>query len=412
LTELFALHYAEVALKGKNRPKFVATLRRNVSRALQSFPGSSVESRDSRIIVRTDAPPEAVGAAIAKVFGVSWFARARMVAADYDTISGEVAAQAGTMGGRSFMISARRTDKSFAMNSMELARSLGGVVAERTGKRVDLRRPDDTIHVDVLRGSALVYSKREKGPGGLPVGTGGRVVHLFSGGIDSPVAAWLLMKRGCIPLYLHFYLSPSPEYALESKITALVRGLAEYGGRSTLVLVPFAEYQVASAGAPQDLEPSLFRRFMRVTAEALADRAGAAAVSTGDSLSQAASQTIWNVRAFDSGSTYPILRPLLTFDKQETIDLARSIGTYEPSIQEYKDCCAIITRHPKTRVDGRQIDDWARTLDFPALASACLARSTLYTFNPATGSAKVGPLRLEEGPDGMAPAKAGLGAAL
>lgn len=248
--------------------------------------------------------------------------------------------------------------------------------------KVDLTNPEVVIRVDVTKSNAFVYSNKTPGPGGLPVGTAGRVLHLFSGGIDSPVAAWLLMKRGCVPVYLHFYLAPTPRNALDSKVTKQVKVLSSYGGKSTLILIPFAEYQLATAEGPGDLEPSLFRRFMRMTAEALAPALGAVAVSTGDSLSQAASQTLWNLASFDHGSSLPILRPLLAYDKDEIIGMARRISTYDLSLEEYKDCCAIITRHPRTRVKSDLVDEYVRRLRLPELVQTVLDQGTLVSYNP------------------------------
>jgi tRNA uracil 4-sulfurtransferase len=243
-----------------------------------------------------------------------------------------------------------------------------------------------------VRGSALIYTNREMGPGGLPLGTAGRVMHLFSGGIDSPVAAWLLMKRGTRPIHLHFYLAPTPQAAIESKIVKLVKVISAYEGKSTLVLVPFAEYQIATAGVPGELEPCLFRRFMRMTAEGLAPRFGAAAVSTGDSLSQAASQTLWNMASFDDGSTLPILRPLLTYDKEEIVSLARRIGTYDLSLEEYKDCCAMITRHPRTRVKGELVSRYVERFGLRQLVWRSVEKATLVSYNPAGSTLRSSPL--------------------
>jgi thiamine biosynthesis protein ThiI len=203
------------------------------------------------------------------------------------------------------------------------------------------------------------------------------------------------MKRGCKPIYLHFYLAASPDYVLESKVLKLIKILSGYCGRTTMVLVPFAEYQVATSEIPSDCEPSLFRRFMRMTAESLAPHFGALAISTGDSLAQAASQTLWNLGVFDAGCTLPIFRPLLTYDKQEITDLGQRIGTYEPSIEEYKDCCAIITRHPRTRAKRDTIDYYATALDFSSLVKKCTGLGTLITYNPATDQTKVSPLQLD-----------------
>jgi len=388
----YVVHYAEVALKGKNRPEFARALRHNIRRALAPLGEVGIVSTDGRFLVDTAGGEEAVGNALSRVFGIAWFARASVVKAEFDSIRTEVLVSA-RQGAGTFMIAARRTDKSFPLSSMELSRRLGTEVVETLGRPVSLSEPSMTIHVDVMTGRALVYSEKRMGPGGLPLGTAGRVMHLFSGGIDSPVAAWLLMKRGCQPIYLHFYHAPAPQYALDSKVSKIVRLLTRYSGRSSLVLIPFAEYQIATAGAPGDAEPSLFRRFMRLTAEALAPVFGASAVATGDSLSQAASQTLWNMAVFDRGSGLPILRPLLGFDKEEIVRLAKRIGTYEPSIEEYLDCCAIVTRHPKTRVKVELVDSWARSLNFAAVARHCLSLGTLATFDAQRQSPDVSELK-------------------
>ena len=387
----FVVHYAEVALKGKNRPEFVRALRRNLSRALAGM-DPDVQHREGRLVVTASGPEEEAARRIGSTFGVAWFSKAAFVENDLEKMRSAVLELAGASPGRSFKVDARRSDKSFPLRSQEIAADIGGSVAERTGMKVDLAGPDVVFHLDVTRGRTVVYAGKRAGPGGLPVGTAGRVMLLFSGGIDSPVASWLLMKRGCMPVYVHFYLAPSPAAALESKITKLVKVLSAYGGKSTLVLVPFAEYQLATAGKAEELEPSLFRRFMRMACESLAPWFGASAIGTGDSLSQAASQTLWNLAAFDGGSTVPILRPLLTFDKEEIIGLAKSISTYEPSLEEYKDCCAIVTRHPRTRLKAAAIDEAVERLGLRKLVWEVVERSTLVTYNPVKGGLKSVPL--------------------
>ena len=386
----FVAHYSEVALKGNNRPEFVRALRRGINRTLAGVP-HAVAYSEGRFIIDAQAEEGEVVGRLSRVFGISWFAPVKVVPPEYPRIL-ECVLGSAAVDGRSFRIVVRRADKGFPMSSHQLAVELGAEVVRATGKSVDLSHPDLSVHVDVVRGSALVYSDKSKGPGGLPLGTAGRVMHLFSGGIDSPVAAWLLMKRGTRPVYLHFYLAPTPQAAVGSKITRLVKVLSSYGGRSTLLLVPFAEYQLATADAPVELEPSLFRRFMRMTAEALAPRFEAGAISTGDSLSQAASQTLWNIASFDEGSTLPVLRPLLTYDKDEIIGLARRIGTYELSLEEYRDCCAIITRHPRTRVKGPQITEYVERLMLQRLVWETIDKATLLTYNPAGDSMKAVPL--------------------
>jgi tRNA uracil 4-sulfurtransferase len=387
----FVVHYSEVALKGNNRPEFVRALRRNINRSLAGIEHSLTYS-EGRFIIDVQDEGEETPRRLSQVFGVSWFARVRAIPPEYSKIVASVLECAASSEGRTFKIMPRRSDKSFPMNSQELAANLGAEVVKHTGKTVDLFEPELSIHIDIFRGKSLVYTDKVKGPGGLPMGTAGRVVHLFSGGIDSPVAAWLLMKRGTRPVYLHFYLAPTPQAAIDSKITKLMKVLSVYQGKSTLVLVPFAEYQLATFGIPGELEPCLFRRFMRMTAEKLAPRFGAAAISTGDSLSQAASQTLWNMVSFDQGATLPILRPLLTYDKDEIIGLARRLGTYELSLEEYKDCCAIVTRHPKTRVKGTLISEYVRRCEFEDLVWRSVEKATLVSYNPRRDELRVSSL--------------------
>jgi tRNA uracil 4-sulfurtransferase len=387
----YVVHYSEVALKGKNRPDFLRVLRRNLARSLWGFE-PEVDLRDGRFVVTTGGDPGEVTQRLSRQFGVSWVAGASVVEADYDAILAKVLELARGTSGTSFRIQARRSDKAFPLSSHELATRLGAAVASDTGMQVDLSGADVALHVDVTRRGVMVYSGKTSGPGGLPVGTAGRAIHLFSGGIDSPVAAWLLMKRGCVPVYLHFYLAPAPEAAAESKITRLFKVLSAYSGKSTLIFVPFAEYQLATAGAPADVEPSLFRRFMRMTAEAVALRFGATAISTGDSLSQAASQTLWNIAAHDEGSRLPILRPLLTYDKEEIVRLAKKIDTYELSLVEYRDCCAIVTRHPRTRVRAELISDLVERFSLQELVGRSLEASTLLTYNPVGDVTRTAPL--------------------
>ncbi|HYB07108.1 MAG TPA: tRNA uracil 4-sulfurtransferase ThiI [Nitrososphaerales archaeon] len=391
MTMLFVVHYSEVTLKGNNRPEFIRALRKNINRALSGIDHQTAFS-EGRFIVNTTGGEEEVRRRLSTVFGVSWFAPVSVVSQDYEEILEEVLRLARSAKARTFKISPRRADKGFPTTSQELAARLGAEVVRSTAMPVDLSAPDLTIHVDVVRGKALIYTAKYHGPGGLPLGTAGRAIHLFSGGIDSPVAAWLMMKRGTRPVYLHFYLAPTPQAAVESKITGLVRVLSAYAGKSTLVLVPFADYQLATTAVPGELEPSLFRRFMRMTAEALASRFGASAISTGDSLSQAASQTLWNIASFDQGSSLPILRPLLTFDKDEIVSLGRRIGTYDLSLEEYKDCCAIITRHPRTRVKGALVTEYVGKLGLQELVWTSVEKATLVTYNPVGNVLKASPL--------------------
>ena len=392
MANTFVLTYAEVALKGNNRADFVRALRRNLNRAL-SGTGHRLTLYEGRFLVELEGDEREIEERLSRVFGVSWFAPVTIASHKYDDILAGVLGSARSAPEGTFKVFVRRSDKSFPGSSQELAVRLGAEVVEKTGRKVNLSHPDLPIRVDVVKGSTLIYGEKIRGPGGLPLGTAGRVIHLFSGGIDSPVAAWLMMKRGTVPVYLHFYLAPTPKSAVESKITDLIKVLSLHGGKSTLVLVPFAEYQLATADVPGELEPSLFRRFMRMTAEGLAPTLEATAISTGDSLSQAASQTLWNIASFDEGSSLTILRPLLTYDKDEIISLARRIGTYDLSLQEYRDCCAMITRHPRTKVKGSQLTEYVDRLGLRELVWKSVERATLVTYNPTGNVLRTTPMR-------------------
>jgi tRNA uracil 4-sulfurtransferase len=255
---------------------------------------------------------------------------------------------------------------------------------------VNLSLPDVTLSVDIISDEALVYREHLKGPGGLPVGVSGSVLHLLSGGIDSPVAAWLMMKRGCRPVYLHFYVAPSAEPIVQSKIGELVRELSQNGEESRLILIPFSPYQIETANLPSEFEPIVFRRFMRMVAEKLASSLDFPAISTGDNLAQVASQTLQNIACIDSGSSLPTLRPLLGYDKDEIVQLARLVGTYQTSILDYKDCCSIVSKHPRTRMKIVEVDEASRRHGFDDLVVRCINMGSMATFRD--GAVELRPL--------------------
>ncbi len=328
------VHYGEIGTKGGNRQVFEGCLRRNILSALRPLGKVKVRMVDNRFFVflEDEKVPEAK-LRLAKVFGIVWFAQVEGVPLAYAEIrETAIRALAGVSKDASFRVSVRRPNKSFEMTSQALARKLGEDIIEKFGLGVNLSTPDVTLSVDLISDEALVYREHLKGPGGLPVGVTGRVLHLLSGGIDSPVAAWLMMKRGCRPVYVHFYVAPGPEPILRSKIGDLVRRLAQGDEESRLILIPFSPYQLATINLPPEFEPIVFRRFMRMVAERLAGALEFPAISTGDNLAQVASQTLQNMACIDSGGSLPTLRPLLGYDKDEIIHLARQVGTYETSI--------------------------------------------------------------------------------
>ena len=256
-----------------------------------------------------------------------------------------------------------------------------------------LFRSQATLFVDILSDRVLLHTSKDRGPGGLPVGVTGKVVHLLSGGIDSPVAAWLMMKRGCDLTYVHFFVAPSAEQILDTKMASLLKTLSSFGvGGGRLILVPFTDYQVATADLRPDFEPVVFRHFMRIVAEKVARRVGAVAISTGDNLGQVASQTLYNLACIDAGASLPTLRPVVGYDKSEIVKLAQEIGTYEDSIADYKDCCSIVSRHPRTRMNVEAVLEASLRYGFPALADRTLSQAATMKFDSRSQAFRVEPL--------------------
>jgi thiamine biosynthesis protein ThiI len=323
------VHYAEISLKGGNRPLFIRQLGRNIERAVADLGRTLVQRWPGRLVVELDGHPNPrlVRDRIARVCGVASVSVGLRVAATLDAMKEAVAA---TVDGRdfgSFRISARRAFKTYPRTSVELNRELGAFVLERVRTRVDLRDPEVNIHVEVLPGEAFVYAERTPGPGGLPVGASGTVAALLSGGIDSPVAAWRMIKRGCRAIFVHFHSVPYLPATSQAKARALVQRLTEWQYESCLCLVPFGEVQrEVVLAVPPPLRVVVYRRLMVRIAEVLGRRAGALALVSGESLGQVASQTLANVARIDEAAGVPILRPLIGMDKLEIVAEAQRLA--------------------------------------------------------------------------------------
>jgi len=372
------VHYAEIGTKGNNRSYFENLLERNLLEKLAPIGGFKVELRDQRLLVSNHDDPEALQGAVAvlrEVFGVAWLAKVVVCSLDYEGVKSAAVDELSLLrdgsNASTFRVTAKRANKSYELSSQQMAVRLGDDLKKATGMEVDLSNPQATIFVDILSDRVLLHTSKERGPGGLPVGVTGKVVHLLSGGIDSPVAAWLMMKRGC----------------------DLLKTLSMFGiGGGRLILVPFTDYQVATVDLHPEYEPIVFRHFMRIVAEKLAHRVGAIATSTGDNLGQVASQTLYNLACIDAGASMPTLRPVVGYDKSEIVKLAETIGTYEDSIADYKDCCSIVSRHPKTRMNVEDVLAASLRYDFPALAEKTLAQAGVMKFDANEQSIWVEPL--------------------
>jgi len=348
------IHYSEIGTKGKNRSYFEKRLRDDIAARLKPGPLADLRLESSRLIGRLapGAEPKAVHAGMEQCFGVAWYAFARMVSWDWEEIAAAaLACAAERPQAKTFKVFCKRADKTFPLSSQAVCEKLGTLFLEKTPMKVNLDNHDVAIYVEVVRGKALVYAERFPGLRGMPSQSSGKMLCLFSGGIDSPVAAWLMMRRGAQVGFLHFHPHRNAGEIRGSKIPALFQVLKTFNPNARLYLIPHFHYQVKAAlEIPTAYEMVIFRRFMIKTAEALAAREGYQALIMGDSLGQVASQTVENIVAAQHGVDIPIFTPCVAQDKDDIVRLAQKIGTYELSTQEYKDCCSLMSRHPKTMV--------------------------------------------------------------
>jgi thiamine biosynthesis protein ThiI len=378
------VHYHEISLKRGNRPLFLRLLARNLEQATADVGPVTVERRPGRILLDLEghSNPEVVRDRATHVCGVASVALAWRVPS---TLEAMKAAVAHVIEGRqfpSFRISARRAFKTYPKTSVELNRDLGAFVLQRAASRVDLRAPALNIHVEVLPAETFVYVDPVPGPGGLPVGSGGTVAALLSGGIDSPVAAWRMMKRGCRVVFVHFHSVPYLPATSQAKARALVERLTEWQYRSQLFLTPLGEIQrEVVLAVPPPARVVVYRRMMVRIAEALARQVGAEALTTGESLGQVASQTLTNIARIDEAARLPILRPLIGMDKLEITADAQRLGTYEISIEPDADCCTLfVPAHPATRVTPDEIHAAESRLDIPNLVAMGVNGAELVRF--------------------------------
>ncbi|HEY8552065.1 MAG TPA: tRNA uracil 4-sulfurtransferase ThiI [Thermaerobacter sp.] len=439
------VRYGEIGLKGRNRPRFEQALVRQVRRALASWPGVAVYRTPGRVWVEPPAgvDPEPLLEALKRVFGVVAVSPAERVSLDLEAIgeaalrvledaladssqanalpgsrsgagaaggptrddasapasvaatSGGAATDPATAGGPgatrtpiTFKVEARRSNKRFPLTSIEINRQLGSrLLAAHPELKVDVQRPHITVHVEIRHDGAYVYARSVPGPGGLPVGVTGRACALLSGGIDSPVAVWMAMKRGLSVIPVHFHSPPFTSERAREKVVDVTRVLARWGGPLPLWVVHFTEVQRAiQLECPPELTITLMRRMMFRLAERIAARERALALVTGESLGQVASQTMESIRTIGAVTTLPVLRPLIGMDKAEIVDRARAIGTYEISILPYEDCCTLfVPAHPATRPRPEQAEAAEAVRDWEPLLAEALERSSRLVVEPAPG---------------------------
>jgi thiamine biosynthesis protein ThiI len=376
-------HYSELALKGHNRSWFLRRLVRNLHVALAGLGVRRVRSLMGRIevVLGDAAAQDEIAERFSRVFGVANFSIAHPLPLDLDAMAAAILEGLPDDDVAGFRVRVRRADKTFPLPSPELEAELGARIVDARGWAVDLHQPALTVGVEIIPGEAFFHLEKTRGAGGLPTGTAGRVVSLLSGGIDSPVAAWRLMRRGCQVTFVHFHSVPFLSRASQDKARQLVEVLTRYQLRSALYLVPFGELQrQITVSVPGDLRVVVYRRFMLRIAERIARERRGRALVTGEVLGQVASQTLDNMAVIDRAAELPVFRPLIGMDKEEVILQAQRIGTFEISTLPDEDCCTLFTpRHPETHARRYQIEDVEQALAIPdlvneALAGACVER--------------------------------------
>ena len=380
MQQTILVRYGEIHLKGLNRPFFERMLMRNIRSALKPFHGAAAERRDGRIYVQGYPAHEekTVIARLCKVFGVHSVSVVTGVSKDMQSISEaavELVKQAAGQEPVTFKVRARRSDKRFPLNSMDLAAELGHqLLTALPNLKVDVHHPRLMLDVEI-REQAYLYTDAQKAAGGMPVGTGGRAMLLLSGGIDSPVAGYMIAKRGVVVDCVHFESYPHTSEQARQKVIDLAAIMAEYCGPIRLHIVSFTDIQQKLyEDGPPPMLTILMRRFMMRIAQRLAQKRRCGALVTGENLGQVASQTMDSLRATDSVVDIPVFRPLIGFDKVEIMDRAREIGTYETSILPYEDCCSVfVPKHPVTRPKPDEVEGAEAGMDVDAMVEAALA---------------------------------------
>lgn len=378
------VHYKELALKGRNRPWFVKLLVRNLRTVLAGLDIKSIRSAMGRLEIELGAATQwaEVRDLVRPVFGIANFSYAGRAPLDFQALADAILADLGDRETPSFRVSATRADKRFPFTSPQIEREVGGLIKQAKNWRVDLSHPALTIHIEMLSDHAFYFFGKEPGAGGLPTGTGGRIACLLSGGIDSPVAAYRLMRRGCTVLLIHFHSYPILSRASQDKVREIAALLTKSQLRSRLVLVPFGELQQQVVLAvPPELRVVIYRRLMVRIAERLALAWRARALVTGEVIGQVASQTLENLTVIAEATTMEILRPLVGMDKDEIMAEAAQIGTFPISIIPDQDCCQLFTpRHPATRARRDEVRRAEELLPIEEMTAAAVAAASVEEF--------------------------------
>jgi thiamine biosynthesis protein ThiI len=378
MSDALIAHFHEIGLKGRNREFFEDQLARNLKRALRGTGYTRLRRGFGRIVVDFDEDARMDDAAerAARVYGIAYIGVGKRIEPDLAQITQTALELLQEQPFGTFAIRARRTYSSFETKSQDINIAVGQTAVDELGAKVDLKHPDATIWIELFGGACIIYRRRLTGPGGLPAGVSGRMLALLSGGIDSPVAAWRMARRGADIELVHFHGKPFTDPSSIRQAADLAEVLTLYQLRTYLHLIPLGDIQSEIVkNAPSNLRVILYRRTMMRIAEALAAEREALALVTGDSLGQVASQTIENLSTVDAAvDRIEVLRPLVGMDKQEIVEDAKAIGTYEISIRKYQDCCVLFEpRSPATRANPGIAERGEASLDIESLIGKALA---------------------------------------
>lgn len=371
MEKLFLVHYGEIGLKRGNRSYFEKKLAQNIKLALKGMGCAEVRRIYGRLLVmlHPEADIPAIRERLSKVMGIAHFEFALKTAQRIDAIQAAALELVKGQQFKTLKVETKRANKRFPLTSPEISATVGTYLLSATGASADMHTPDLRCNIEIVDAAAYTYVEKIRGVGGLPVGASGKVLVMLSGGIDSPVAAWRMMKRGVKALFVHFYSYPYTDKASLEKVEELAEILATWNYRTQIYLVPFAEVQreiVTQTPAP--FRVILYRRMMVRIAQQIAKIAKAECLVTGESLGQVASQTLGNLRVIEEVAEIPVLRPLISDDKAEIIDLAEQIGTFEISTLPHDDCCSLfVPDHPATNASFEAIQEAEAALDIGAL---------------------------------------------
>lgn len=386
--KIIVVHYSEIALKGNNRVYFEKQLVNNIRRACPRKSFREINRLRGRIVIYLSASCDTleVQKSLATIFGISHFSFGLFVNKDIETLKEEGWKLLKELTFDSFKVRTKRAQKEYPLTSVQINQQVGAFIVEKSGKKVDLGNSDETLFIEIAEKGALLYLEKVKGLGGLPVGTNEAAVSLLSSGIDSPVSSYMILKRGVKLIYAHFHSQPYTNPASQENTEKIIEQLTRFQLYAKAYFIPFIDIQKEiMAKAPSALRVLLYRRYMVRLSERIAKIENAKALVTGENVGQVASQTISNIRVVAEVTGLPILRPLAGFDKDEIIERAKEIGTFDISIQPYEDCCSLfVPKNPATKASPKELYLAEKSLEMDVLLDRAIEQSEIKEFRAAS----------------------------